>query len=88
MVDQQPDRPVAGDRLAVPQQWCAQILLGFAVEGQKAKHRQLAPVVVVPVEERVLLRSVRRVVRRVQIDRDAPRPSVQAAAMPRDDPRG
>ena len=53
-----------------------------------AKQRLVAPVVVVPVEERVLLRPVRRVVRRVQIDRDAPRPPVQAAAMPRDDPRG
>ena len=31
---------------------------------------------------------MRRVVRRVQIDRDAPRPPVQTAAMPRDDPRG
>ena len=85
---QQPDRPLGGDRLAVPQQRRAQILLGFAVEGQEAKQRQVAPVVVVAVEERVLLRPVRRVVRRVQIDRDAPRPPVQTAAMPLDDPRG
>jgi hypothetical protein len=39
-------------------------------------------------KKRVLLRPVRRVVRRVQVDRDAPRPPGQAAAMPRDDPRG
>ena len=72
---QQPDRPLRGDRLAVPQQRRAQILLGFAVEGQEGQQRQVAPVVVVAVEERVLLRPVRRVVRWVQVDRDAPRPA-------------
>ena len=36
-------------------------------------------------KERVLLRAVRPVVGRVQIDRDTPRPPVQAAPMPVDD---
>ena len=40
------------------------------------------------IKQRVLLRPVRRVVRRVQIDRDAPRPPAQTAAMALDDPRG
>ena len=43
---QQPDRPVGGDRLAVPQQRRAQILLGFAVKAQEGPQRQVAPVVV------------------------------------------
>ena len=93
--DNRPTAPSEATGLAVPRQRRAQILLGFAVEGHKREQRQVAPVVVVPVEQRVLLRPcvgsscpVRRVVRRVQIDRDAPRTPAQAAAMPLDDPRG
>ena len=73
--------------MPVPQQRRAQILLGFAVEAQEGQQRQVAPVVVVPVEQGVLLRPVRRVVRRVQVDGDAPRLPVQTAAMALDDPR-
>ena len=40
-----------------------------------------------PVEERELLGAVRQVVGRIQIDGDAPRPTVQAAPMPLDDAR-
>ena len=41
-----------------------------------------SPTVVVPVEERELLRAMRPVVGRVQIDRDPPPPPPQAAPMP------
>ena len=39
-----------------------------------------------PVEEGELLGAVRRVVGRIQVDRDPPRPPVQPALMPLDDP--
>ena len=76
---QQGHAPFGGDRLAVPQHRRTQILLGFAVERQEREQRQVTPVVIVPIEEAVLLGAVRRVVGRVQIDRDAPNPPQPAA---------
>ena len=58
----------------------------FLVEGQKRQQRQVAPAIVMPVEEGELLGAVRRVVGRIQVDRDPPRPPVQPALMPLDDP--
>lgn len=49
------------------------VLLGLIIEGHKGQERQIASRVVVAVEQRQPLRPVRRVVRRVQIDRDLPR---------------
>ena len=63
----------------MPQHRRTQILLGFAVERQEREQRQVTPVVIVPIEEAVLLGAVRRVVGRVQIDRDAPNPPQPAA---------
>ena len=68
---QDADCPVRDERLAVSQQRRTQILLRFTVEGHEPEQRQVAPVVVVPVEQAVLLGAVRRVVGRVQIDGDA-----------------
>ena len=72
--------PAGGRHIAGPQHRRAQI-----VEGQK-QQRQVAPAIVVPVEEGELLGAVRRVVGRIQVDRDPPRPPVQPALMPLDDP--
>ena len=82
---QQADGPVRGHRLSGAQHRRAQILLHLAVEGQERQLRQVTPRAIVPVEERELLSAVRPVVGRVQIDRDTPRPPVQAAPMPLDD---
>ena len=54
------------------------------VEGHEASHRQVAPGVVVPVEEGQLLRAVRRVIGRVQIDRQVFAAPPEAPAMPLD----
>ena len=50
-----------------------QVLLGFVVEGEKADYGQVAPGVVMAIEERQLLRAVRGIVGRIQIDGDPPR---------------
>ena len=49
----------------------------------KASSGQIAPAVVVAVEERELLRAVGRVIGRIEIDRDAPRAAMQPLLMPR-----
>ena len=82
---QQADGPVRGHRLSGAQHRRAQILLHLAVEGQERQLRQVTPRAIVPVEERELLRAVRPVVGRVQVDRDTPRPPVQPLPMPLDD---
>src|SRR5580692_11602760 len=57
---------VAGSETRGPE-----ILLGFGVEADKAHHRQVGPVIVVPVEERQLLPTMRGIVGGIQIDGDA-----------------
>ena len=56
----------------------AEILFGFVVEADKTHHRQVAPGVVVSVEERQLLRAVRGIVGRIQIEGD----TIGATAQP------
>jgi hypothetical protein len=83
------DRALLGWRVARAQHVSEQVLVGFVIEGEKACHRQVAPRVVVPVEEGQLLRSMRGTVRRVQIDRhmfDATRP--ESLPVPFDDTLG
>ena len=58
------------------------------VEGEERQQRQIAPAVIVPVEEGELLRAVRRVIRRIEIDGDVPGPPVAAALMALDHARG
>jgi hypothetical protein len=59
-------------------------LLDFVIKGQERQQRQVAPAVVVGVEERELLRAVSGVVGRVEIDRDLSGPPAQSSLMPRD----
>jgi hypothetical protein len=61
-----------------------QIVVRLLVEGQEPSHRQIAPGVVVTVEERQLLDAVRWIIGRVQIDRDPLGFALQAPAMPLD----
>ena len=58
----------------------AQIPVGVAIEGQESQQRQVAPTVVVAVEERQLLGAMRAVVGRVQVDDDPSRPAVEPPA--------
>ena len=81
---QAPDQRARADgrrRVAGPQQRRAQILLRLVIKGQKRQERQVTPRVVVPMKERQLLRAVRRVVRHIEIDRDATRAPAQPLAM-------
>ena len=61
-----------------------QILIRLLVEVQVPGHRQIASRVVVTVEAGQLLRTMGRIVRRVQIDRDPLCLALQAPAMPLD----
>ena len=54
------------------------------VEGDEARHRQIAPAVVVAVEEGELLSPVGGIIRRIQIDRDVLAAPPQPPAMPLD----
>src|SRR5206468_1925763 len=71
-----------------PEDRRTQVLLGFVVEGEERQERQIAPAVVMAVEEGELLRAVRRVIGRIEIDRDAPGPPMEAALMAHDHTRG
>jgi hypothetical protein len=82
---QHPERAQTGGRIARTQHRGAEILLGLAVEGQKGQQRQIAPGVVVPVEKRELLRPMRGIVSRIEIDRDAARTAMQPSLVPVDD---
>ena len=86
--DQRAPRPARRGRVARPQDRRAQILLGLVVEGQKGQQREIAPAVVVPVEERELLRAVGRIIGRVEIDRDAPGAPMEPLPMALDHARG
>jgi len=57
----------------------AEILVRLVLKRQEREQGQVAPRVVMAVEERQLLRAVCRIVR--EVDRDAARPATQAAAV-------
>ena len=83
---QHAERAARRRRIARAQDRRAEILLGLVIEGHERQQRQVAPRVVVPIEERELLRAMRRVIGGIEVDRDAPRAAVQPALMPVDDP--
>ena len=69
---QQADRPAGGRPGARPQHGGHQVLDPLGVERQGGDERQVAPGVVVPVEERQLLLPVGGVVGGIEVDRDPP----------------
>ncbi len=79
-----PMAPAFADALPGRSTAVTRVLLRLVVEAEKADDRQIAPRIVMAVPEGQLLRAVGRVVGRVQIDRDALRPPVQPASVPRD----
>jgi hypothetical protein len=62
--------------IARSQQGRAEILLGFVVNGEERQQRQIAAGIVL-VEEGELLRAVRRVIGRIEIDRDVSGPAME-----------
>ena len=64
-----------------------QILVRFVVERQRRHQRQIAPRVIVPIEERQLLLPMRGVVRGIEIDRDALGAAVESVTVLRNDRR-
>ncbi len=83
---QHADRAETRGGIAGTQDRGAQILRGLVIEGHKRQQRQIAPRVVVPIEERELLGAMRGVIGGIEIDRDAPRAAVQPALVPIHDP--
>jgi hypothetical protein len=67
---QQPPRAPRGGRVARPEDRRAEIMLGLVIEGQKGQQREITVAIVMPIEEGGLLRPVRRISGRVEIDRD------------------
>ena len=84
---QEPERAVLGRTVPRPQNDRDQILFRFVVERQRGHQRQVAPCVVMPVEERQLLLPMRRVVRGIEIDREALGVALEPVAVLRDDRR-
>ena len=82
---QEPPGPAAGRRIAGPQHGGDGILLRLVAESHRGDDRQIAPGVVVAIEEGQLLLVVGRVVGRIEIDRDAGGPALEPAAMVLDD---
>jgi len=80
--------PARRRRVARPEDRRTQVLLDVVVEGEERQQRQIAPAVVVAVEEGELLRAVGRVIGRVEIDRDVPSPPMQPLSMAVDDVGG
>lgn len=78
---QNPDRPQLRRRVARPQHVRKQILLGLGVKLNESRHRQVAPGVVVAVEQAQLLRAVRRIVGGIEFYRDAPGLATQTPAL-------
>src|ERR1700733_1086451 len=72
---QYPDGPACRGRITGPQYIGKQILLRFMVKGEKPSNRQVTPGVIVGVEERQLLRAVRRVIGWGQIDCNVANPA-------------
>lgn len=80
-----PDGAVEDRCIAGPQERGTEVLIRFVVKGQERDHRQVAPGVVVAVEERELLGTVGRVVGRIQIDGDPATLPAQSEAVMIDD---
>ena len=78
---QNPHRTGRRRHVAGTQHGGAQILFGFVIEADETHHRQVAPGVVVAVEERQLLRAVGGIVGRIQIDGDAADATAQPLGM-------
>ena len=78
---QDPHRAHRRGHVAGTQHGSAQILLGLVVEADETHHRQVAPAVVVSVEEGQLLRTMGGIVGRIKIDGDAAGVSVQPLGM-------
>ena len=70
--------------MAVAQDMAEQVLLRLVVEGEEARQRKVAPGAVERAEQRPLLAAVGRVHRRVEVDRDPPRPPPASAPVARD----
>jgi hypothetical protein len=66
----------------------SEILSGFTVETDEAHHGQVAPAVIVAIEERQLLLSVSRVFRRVEVDGDGTCFAAESLSMSPDDDVG
>ena len=75
------DSPYARHGIAGPQHRREQVLLLLVVEAHKSHHRQIAPAIVMAIEEAELLRAMGRIVGRVQIEGNEPGPAMQPAAM-------
>ena len=67
---QEPIGPAAGRRVAGPQHGGDGILLRLGAEGHRGDDRQMAPGVVVAIEEGKLLLAVGRVVGRIEVERN------------------
>jgi len=81
---QNPQRSPRRRGLAGSQHRREQVLLGLVVESDKPHHGQIAPSVVIAVEQGQLLGPVGRVVGGIQIDGDASGPAMQPLGMPLD----
>src|ERR1035441_2225003 len=81
---QNPQRSLRRRGLAGSQDRREQVLLRLVIEGDKSHHGQIAPGVVIAVEQSQLLGSVGRIVGGIQVDRDALRAAMQALGMPLD----
>src|SRR5271157_617775 len=78
---QNPHRARRRRHVAGAQYGGTQILFRLVIEADETHHRQVAPGVVMAVEKRQLLRPVRGIVGRVQIQSDAARTTAQALGM-------
>ena len=82
---QEPTGPAAGRRVAGPQHGGDGIPLRLVAEGHRGHDRQIAPGVVVAIEEGELLLAAGRVVGRIEVDRDARGLALEPSAMVLDD---
>ena len=86
--DQRAPRPARRGRVAGAQDRGAQVLLDLVIEGHEGQQREIAPAVVMPVEEGELLRAVGRVIGGVEVDRDPPGAPMEPLPMAVDHGRG
>ena len=75
------DRSPAGRRIARPQHRGTKVLLLLVVEAHETQQRQIAPRVIVAVEEGQLLRAVRGIIRDIQVEGDELGAAMQPVAM-------
>src|SRR2546425_1029389 len=78
---QEAARPALRGRVAGSEYGRHGKLFGFVVEGHRGHDRQVAPRVVVPVEERELLLTVRGIVGGIEVDRDSRGPALEPPPM-------